>query len=138
MQAIVRQSPAPILALRIIHGLQVDDRLVWLVTIEVQDPLDCVMSAPVKMARVVSGLHGGNIQVGLIIVLVRKRRCRLVPGRARVLGDQVDGRGLASGTAYFVGQRHELTVETRREDNEVANSRATMFRANRQALSVSG
>ena len=88
--------------------------------VEMQDPFDCVVGAPIEMAGVVSGLHGGYIQVGLVVVLVRKRRCGLVPRRARVLGDQVDSRRLARDAAHFVGQRHEFTVETWREYHKVA------------------
>lgn len=32
-------------------------------TVEMEDPLNRVMRTPIEMARVVSGLHGGNIQI---------------------------------------------------------------------------
>jgi hypothetical protein len=70
--------------------------------VEVQVPLDGMVSAPVQVAAIVPSLDADKIQVRLIVVFVRESRNRLVPRCAGVLRDEVNRSGFPSGPADLI------------------------------------
>src|SRR5215510_9757293 len=94
------------------------------------------MRTPVEVPGIMSGLNPNEIQVRLIVIIVREGRGGLVPRRARVLREQVHGRRLASGTAYLVSQGQHFAVEARGENHAVAKQARNYI--SREKTSVAG